>query len=110
MTKRVVLAYSGGLDTSVAVRWMREHNDGRTGSERVRFLPDELQGIRTYSAHRRGSEADKAWERRRLRRDRHIDRRSGQTAMTVTGGAGISGTLATRSVVNHPPIATLRGG
>ena len=34
------------------------------GSERVRFLPDELQGIRTYSAHRRGSEADKAWERR----------------------------------------------
>lgn len=24
MTKRVVLAYSGGLDTSVAVRWMRE--------------------------------------------------------------------------------------
>jgi len=22
MTKRVVLAYSGGLDTSVAVRWM----------------------------------------------------------------------------------------
>ena len=25
MTKRVVLAYSGGLDTSVAVRWIREH-------------------------------------------------------------------------------------
>jgi argininosuccinate synthase len=25
MTKRVVLAYSGGLDTSVAVRWMIEH-------------------------------------------------------------------------------------
>ena len=24
MAKRVVLAYSGGLDTSVAVRWMRE--------------------------------------------------------------------------------------
>ena len=24
MTKRVVLAYSGGLDTSVAVRWMIE--------------------------------------------------------------------------------------
>jgi putative ABC transport system permease protein len=23
---------------------------------------------------------------------------------------GISGTLATRSVVNHPPVATLRGG
>ena len=25
MAKRVVLAYSGGLDTSVAVRWMIEH-------------------------------------------------------------------------------------
>jgi argininosuccinate synthase len=24
MSQRVVLAYSGGLDTSVAVRWMRE--------------------------------------------------------------------------------------
>jgi argininosuccinate synthase len=27
MTKRVVLAYSGGLDTSVAVRWMIDHWD-----------------------------------------------------------------------------------
>ncbi len=27
VTKRVVLAYSGGLDTSVAVRWMREEWD-----------------------------------------------------------------------------------
>lgn len=26
MTKRVVLAYSGGLDTSVAVRWLMEHH------------------------------------------------------------------------------------
>ncbi len=26
MTKRVVLAYSGGLDTSVAVRWLSEHH------------------------------------------------------------------------------------
>ncbi len=25
MAKRVVLAYSGGLDTSVAVRWLMEH-------------------------------------------------------------------------------------
>jgi argininosuccinate synthase len=24
MTKRVVLAYSGGLDTAIAVRWIRE--------------------------------------------------------------------------------------
>ncbi len=27
MTQRVVLAYSGGLDTSVAVRWLMEHRD-----------------------------------------------------------------------------------
>jgi argininosuccinate synthase len=27
MASRVVLAYSGGLDTSIAVRWMREHWD-----------------------------------------------------------------------------------
>ncbi|MEO7556073.1 MAG: argininosuccinate synthase domain-containing protein, partial [Acidimicrobiales bacterium] len=27
MAKRVVLAYSGGLDTSVAVRWMIDHYD-----------------------------------------------------------------------------------
>ncbi|MDA8340832.1 MAG: argininosuccinate synthase, partial [Actinomycetota bacterium] len=27
MTKRVVLAYSGGLDTSVAVRWLMEHHE-----------------------------------------------------------------------------------
>ena len=27
MTQRVVLAYSGGLDTSIAVRWMRENWD-----------------------------------------------------------------------------------
>ncbi len=27
MAKRVVLAYSGGLDTSVAVRWLMEHRD-----------------------------------------------------------------------------------
>ncbi|MHB1852899.1 MAG: argininosuccinate synthase domain-containing protein, partial [Acidimicrobiales bacterium] len=25
--RRVVLAYSGGLDTSVAVRWLIEHGD-----------------------------------------------------------------------------------
>ena len=27
MARRVVLAYSGGLDTSVAVRWLMEHHD-----------------------------------------------------------------------------------
>jgi len=27
MTDKIVLAYSGGLDTSVAVRWLIEHHD-----------------------------------------------------------------------------------
>jgi putative ABC transport system permease protein len=34
-------------------------------------------------------------------------------AVGLVAGAvlvGLSGTLATRSVVNHPPVATLRGG
>jgi putative ABC transport system permease protein len=34
-------------------------------------------------------------------------------AVGLVAGAtlvGVSGTLATRSVVNHPPVATLRGG
>jgi putative ATPase len=34
------------------------------GSDAVRFLPDELAGARTYSAYRRGTENDRAWERR----------------------------------------------
>ena len=34
------------------------------GSERVRFLPDELADARTYSLHRRGTESDRNWERR----------------------------------------------
>ena len=29
MTERVVLAYSGGLDTSVAVRWLIEQRESR---------------------------------------------------------------------------------
>ena len=27
MTERIVLAYSGGLDTSVAIRWLIEEHD-----------------------------------------------------------------------------------
>ncbi len=40
MVKRVVLAYSGGLDTSVAVRWMKEE----WGSEVVAVAADVGQG------------------------------------------------------------------
>ena len=40
MAKRVVLAYSGGLDTSVAVRWMREE----MGTEVIALAADVGQG------------------------------------------------------------------
>ncbi|MEO6121026.1 MAG: argininosuccinate synthase [Acidimicrobiales bacterium] len=40
MAKRVVLAYSGGLDTSVAVRWLREE----TGVEVIALAADVGQG------------------------------------------------------------------
>ena len=40
MAKRVVLAYSGGLDTSVAVRWMTEE----LGAEVVALAVDLGQG------------------------------------------------------------------
>jgi argininosuccinate synthase len=40
MTKRVVLAYSGGLDTSVAVRWLIEE----TGAEVIAVAVDVGQG------------------------------------------------------------------
>ncbi len=40
MTKRVVLAYSGGLDTSVAVRWLIEHQ----GVEVIAVAVDVGQG------------------------------------------------------------------
>jgi len=40
MAKRVVLAYSGGLDTSVAVRWLQEE----AGAEVVAVAVDVGQG------------------------------------------------------------------
>ena len=40
MGKKVVLAYSGGLDTSVAVRWMREE----MGAEVIALAADVGQG------------------------------------------------------------------
>ena len=41
MTKRVVLAYSGGLDTSVAIGWIAE----RTGAEVIAVAVDVGQEI-----------------------------------------------------------------
>ena len=40
MTKRVVLAYSGGLDTSVAIGWIAE----QTGAEVIAVAMDVGQG------------------------------------------------------------------
>jgi argininosuccinate synthase len=41
MTKRVVLAYSGGLDTSVAIKWLEEHK----GYETIACAVDVGQGV-----------------------------------------------------------------
>jgi argininosuccinate synthase len=41
MSKRVVLAYSGGLDTSVAIQWMKEHK----GYDTVAVAVDVGQGV-----------------------------------------------------------------
>ena len=47
MAKRVVLAYSGGLDTSVAVRWLREELGRRGHRRRRRRRPGRrLRGVR----------------------------------------------------------------
>jgi len=49
VTKRVVLAYSGGLDTSVAVRWMREEWDVEVVACAVdvgQLVPGEEDAIR----------------------------------------------------------------
>ncbi len=49
MAKRVVLAYSGGLDTSVAVRWMKEE----WGSEVVTVAADDTLLLVGVGSHRR---------------------------------------------------------
>jgi argininosuccinate synthase len=46
--KKIVLAYSGGLDTSVALKWLMER-----GYEVVCFMADVGQGQETLSARRR---------------------------------------------------------
>ena len=56
MAKRVVLAYSGGLDTSVAVRWLQEHHD----VEVVAVAVDVGQGGDFESVRRRALDAGAA--------------------------------------------------
>ena len=50
MTKRVVLAYSGGLDTSVAVKWIQEE----WGAEVVALAVDVGQRPTTWDEIRPG--------------------------------------------------------
>ena len=53
MSKRVVLAYSGGLDTSIAVRWMREEWGVEVIACAVdvgQLVPGEEEMIRTRAA------------------------------------------------------------
>ena len=56
MARRVVLAYSGGLDTSVAVRWMQEE----MGVEVIALAADVGQG---------GTDAEGYWDEIRARAD-----------------------------------------
>ena len=55
MTKRVVLAYSGGLDTSVAVRWIREEWGYEVDRVRGRRRPAEARRRRASSASGRAA-------------------------------------------------------
>jgi argininosuccinate synthase len=48
MTKTIVLAYSGGLDTSIIVPWLKEHYDARVicVAANIGQEADELAGVR----------------------------------------------------------------
>ena len=48
MTRTIVLAYSGGLDTSIIVPWLREHYDARVicVAADIGQGADELRGVR----------------------------------------------------------------
>ena len=74
MPRTIVLAYSGGLDTSIIVPWLRENYDARVicvaadiGQDR-----EELRGVRetaiasgAEAAHRPAPGGDRAPRRRR---------------------------------------------
>ena len=62
MTKRVVLAYSGGLDTSVAVRWIREEWGAEVDRVRGRRRP---AGRRPWDAIRERARSPRARSRSR---------------------------------------------
>ena len=79
MAKRVVLAYSGGLDTSVAVRWLIEE----LGVEVIAVAVDVGQGgdfeaVRAAGAGRRGGRGDRRRLPGRVRRATSAARPCGQ--------------------------------
>jgi argininosuccinate synthase len=53
MPEKIVLAYSGGLDTSVAVRWLAQEHD----AEVIALLVDVGQGVDVETARRRAEKA-----------------------------------------------------
>ena len=56
MTDRIVLAYSGGLDTSVALRWLAEEY----GAEVIALLVDVGQGVEREQVEARAAAAGAA--------------------------------------------------
>ena len=53
MPDKIVLAFSGGLDTTVAVRWLQEAHD----AEVIALLVDVGQGADVEAARRRAEQA-----------------------------------------------------
>src|SRR4029079_19429626 len=56
--KTIVLAYSGGLDTSIIVPWLRENYDARVicVAADIGQGPDELEGVRANALESRAEE------------------------------------------------------
>ena len=95
---RILLAYSGGLDTTVAIPWLREQYD----AEVIAVTVDLGQGLelasdpRTRAGGRRGARA----RRRRARRVRARLHPAG-----AAGGRGVRGSLSAGDGAGRPLIA-----
>ena len=85
-TDRIVLAYSGGLDTSVALRWLADEY----GAEVIALLVDVGQGIDRELVERRALAG---------RRQRGRDRGCARGVCPRHGAAGAAGRRAVRGPV-----------
>ena len=91
MTERVVLAYSGGLDTSVAISWLGKE----TGAEVIAVAVDVGQGGEDMDVIRQRALDCGAVESDRHRRPRRVRRRllpagaAGQRALHGPLPAGV---------------------